>query len=173
MARPKPTAEQKLANFWSYVEKPIDPFACWTWTGFRMPSGYGLVSYRDPHVGRLGHRFAYNALVGRIPVGIEVCHHCDNPPCVRPDHLFLGTEADNKADMVAKNRQARGAQLSHRRHWMKLTPAVIEEIRQRLTEAPRHAYKQWNALPTGFVAALAAEYGVTGVRIYQIGRTIQ
>lgn len=78
------------------------------------------------------HRAAWTLTNGPIPDGMIVCHHCDNPPCVRPDHLFLGFDLDNAADRVAKNRSSRMVT-----HWgetspkAKLTAAQVEEIRAR------------------------------------------
>lgn len=76
---------------------------CWVWQAKRDRKGYGVLKYgsRIP-VG--AHRFGYQLLVGPIPDGLWVLHHCDNPPCVRPDHLFLGTQGDNMQDMAAKGR---------------------------------------------------------------------
>lgn len=76
--------------------------------------GYGSVYINDGSrsgATALAHRVVYEGLVGPIPEGMLLCHHCDNPKCVRPDHIFVGTDADNKADMYAKGRHASGDRL--------------------------------------------------------------
>lgn len=74
---------------------------CWEWTrGTR--NGYGVVSFQGSNVP--AHRASWIAKNGAIPSGLVVCHRCDNPPCVNPDHLFLGTSTDNNRDMLAKGR---------------------------------------------------------------------
>jgi hypothetical protein len=85
--------------------------ACWPWTGHRTVDGYG----RAKHEGRdhNAQRVAWMLTVGSIPDGMVVCHRCDNPPCVNPDHLFLGSQADNIADMDAKGRRRRAPRPSH------------------------------------------------------------
>lgn len=75
---------------------------CWIWTGTTNELGYGLI-----HVGQRRvrvHRVSWEIANGPIPEGLCVCHRCDNPRCVRPDHLFLGTQADNLRDMCSKGR---------------------------------------------------------------------
>ena len=98
-------AEQAfIRRFWARVHKS-DGDGCWLWTGAR--NRYGNVHYKGRH--RNTHRVAYEITYGAIPDGLCVCHRCDVPLCVRPDHLWLGTKADNSFDMVLKGRAARVA----------------------------------------------------------------
>lgn len=87
-------------RFWSKVEKTE---ACWNWVGATSRRGYGAMNIDNRTLQT--HRVVYELTYGTIPAGLCVCHHCDNPRCVRPDHLFLGTHADNMHDMVRKGRQ--------------------------------------------------------------------
>lgn len=91
--------------FWSRVDEngPVHPRygRCWIWIGYRQAGGYG--QYR----GNKAHRLAYQLLVGVVPDEMLVCHKCDNPSCVNPKHLFLGTPLDNMMDKVVKGRQSR------------------------------------------------------------------
>lgn len=93
---------------------------CWYWTGSLNHCGYGTFNCRDKTW--LAHRLSYQWSVGSIPDGYSVLHKCDNPKCVRPDHLFLGTQADNVVDMMAKGRcRSR-----------KLVESEVLEIRRRM-----------------------------------------
>lgn len=90
-------------RFWTKVSFSS---GCWLWTGAKTRKGYGLF-YADGKT-RVVTRWWWQRLNGEIPAGMLVCHTCDNPSCVKPAHLFLGTHADNQADKVAKGRQAKG-----------------------------------------------------------------
>lgn len=91
-------------RFWNKVFGHSDPTKCWIWTASHNGREYGL--YWHPPWGRRGlaHRVSYEDRFGPIPAGMHCLHRCDNPRCVNPDHLFLGTNTDNIADRVAKKR---------------------------------------------------------------------
>jgi hypothetical protein len=132
-------------RFWSRVDCATTPNGCWVWTAGKFRGGYGAITI-DGKV-RKAHRIAWQLANGAIPDGIFVCHSCDNPSCVRPDHLFLGTPADNMHDRDAKGRTCRtpGSQ----RWSAKVNEAIVLEIRARYV--PRKVTLQF----------LADEYGLS------------
>ena len=79
---------------------------CWPWQGAKLKTGYGVVKHQCKQY--KAHRASFVIHRGQIPSGMFVCHHCDNPSCVNPSHLFLGTPQDNMTDKVRKGRQSRG-----------------------------------------------------------------
>lgn len=99
-------------RFWSKVDMR-NPFECWPWLAAvrRKDEGYGAFWMNRRH--QPASRVAYILVFGTIPVGLKVCHHCDNPNCCNPEHLFTGTHLDNMYDMVKKNRKPKGVIANH------------------------------------------------------------
>lgn len=125
-----------------------DENGCWLWPGAIDPKGYGVANFTGERW--WAHRASYTHHHGDIPHGALVCHRCDVRRCVNPAHLFLGTAADNSADMVSKNRQRRG----ERAPGAKLTS---EQVRRILSD-PRD------------LETIAAEFGVSAPTVSEIKR---
>jgi hypothetical protein len=100
----KRNAKPRPEKFWEHVNKNTKS-GCWEWVGPRFETGYGqcVAHPETTHA----HRTSWLLNRGEIPHGLCVCHKCDNPPCVNPDHLFLGTRSDNAIDMASKDRAHR------------------------------------------------------------------
>jgi hypothetical protein len=132
-------------NFWSKVEvRGVNE--CWPWHAALAGGGYGI--YTSGKLGKkrvYAHRYAYEMTFGPIPAGMYCMHKCDNPCCVNPNHLTVGSCSDNLHDMVTKGRSSRG----ERRWCAKLTAETVRQIRKR--------YAAGNVS----CIALAAEYGVS------------
>jgi hypothetical protein len=149
MGRRKLTDAQRVAVFWSRVAVG-EPGECWLWKGGLFDNGYGAFRYDDKT--RLAHRFAaalkQSVEAKDLPEGVVVCHHCDIKACVNPEHLFLGTYADNMQDASQKGRMSHG----ERAKQAKLTEQDVREIR---ASPMTHAW-------------LARHYGVDDSNIYCI-----
>lgn len=91
-------------RFWAHVDVSGGKDQCWPWRGPINSSGYGVFKFHADIY--LSHRFAWELTNGKIPDGMFVCHHCDNPPCCNPAHLFIGTPKDNAQDAMKKGRLA-------------------------------------------------------------------
>jgi len=146
-----------VRRFW---EKVIITEGCWLWTASRHDFGYGQMgTHGHASVPIHAHVASWILHFGPVPEGLCVCHTCDNPPCVRPHHFFLGTKADNLSDM---RRKGRGAIGEH--HGMaKLTEREAIEIRRRYIRGNR-----WR--PGGNAVALATEFGVSLSAVWAIAR---
>lgn len=141
MSREDSNKHQTLAErLWERVQKTS---SCWLWFGSHNGKGYGQLHVSTPEAQRgpdgrsgrkivLAHRLSWELANGPIPDGMEVCHNCpegDNPRCVNPAHLFLGTHNDNMKDAGFKGQMPRGV----RRPTAKLTDDLVRAIRHRYT----------------------------------------
>ncbi|HAM58783.1 MAG TPA: hypothetical protein DCQ64_26575 [Candidatus Rokubacteria bacterium] len=117
--------------FWSHVPDTPGGDECWEWQGSKNDVGYGFMGGAKTKV--YAHRWSYASFIGPIPDGAFVCHHCDNPACVRPSHLFVGTQAENMADCAAKKRARTRPMPGETNPFARLTNSDVRDIRERLS----------------------------------------
>lgn len=124
--------QSRADQIWTKVERLAS--GCWFWSGGRNAKGYGRIKIKNHY--HFAHRASFAIVSGVLPGSLFVCHRCDNPPCVNPDHLFLGTNGDNLRDMWAKGRGFTpfgGRRPGHNRGetnpLSKLTEQAVREIR--------------------------------------------
>lgn len=141
-------------RLWPRVDRSGGPDTCWTWQGKRTPPGYGAIAILVNGVRTYPytHRFAWELTHGPIPDGLFVLHHCDNPPCCNPSHLFLGTHDDNAKDRMKKNR----SYSARRDRSLKLTLEQVGEIRH------------LRASTSMTQAEIGARFEVSGVQVCRI-----
>lgn len=146
---PRPLVER----FWPKVQRTE---GCWLWLGAKRRRGYGEIG-GDPSTRTImaAHRVSWELHFGPIPEGMDVCHRCDNPPCVNPAHLFLGTESANMQDASAKGRLRNPAvfrpeklERGAGRYNAKMTEDTVRTIRRRRAEG-------------ALLREIAAELGIT------------
>jgi len=151
-------SEKDIERFWSKVDKKADE-ECWEWLAYKNTKGYGRVGIKNKLY--KAHRVAWVATNGEIPAhesyhGICVCHKCDNPSCVNPAHLFLGTHEENVKDMVKKERGVMPDKNGEKNGRSKLTEKQVIEIREKYT-SDKYTF-----------VALSKEYDVTITTIRSI-----
>ncbi len=120
---------QDAERFWSKVDKSAGPDSCWEWQGTLVGAEPSYGSFYFGGGKQRAHRVAHTLANGPIPEGMWVLHHCDNPPCCNPAHLFLGTDADNLRDSFAKGRQPTRV-IGGRHGLARLTEADVRQIRK-------------------------------------------
>lgn len=147
--KPGPKATPATERFWRYVEKTAE---CWNWTGSLDASGYGSI-HGDLRETLRAHRLAWEIKHRRsVPSGMHVCHSCDNRKCVNPDHLFLGTNADNVADKVKKGRQSTIHLYGEAHGAAKITEAQARQIKA----------------ATGTMREIGSRYGISPASVCRI-----
>jgi hypothetical protein len=120
--------QSNIQRFWAKVTIADGPNPCWEWCAARNKWGYGRFYPQGGYSSQYAHRYSYELFHGPIPPDLQVLHRCDNPCCVNPNHLFLGTQRDNVKDMIAKGHMVDNN--GERSASAKLTAEQVRQIRQ-------------------------------------------
>jgi len=153
--------ESLKSRFDKKVNREPTDRGCLIWIGNKLPAGYGIIAEGGSGGKMLSaHRLAWQMVNGPIPNGLCVLHQCDNPSCVNPDHLFLGTNSDNSSDMVRKGRQASGQRNGCLTHPEKVRRGE-KHVRAKLTESDVLKIRSEYASGNGTMKHFALQYGVS------------
>ncbi|WP_370601162.1 HNH endonuclease [Pseudomonas nitroreducens] len=146
-----------------FGEKLAEQSGCFIYLGYRNADGYGRINRHGKVFA--AHRYAWELVFGNIPRGLYVCHRCDNPACCNPDHLFLGTQSDNMADMRSKGRGSWPGRKGGINHHGEKNPKAKLSAEQVAWIRANHSKKKGSELGT---CALAKRFGVNRNTIYWI-----
>lgn len=159
-----PSPTHPADRFWPKVRKGARD-ECWEWQGARQPTGYGYLVGGPMYGGKrwvLAHRLSWEIEHGvPVPEGRYVCHRCDNPPCVNPAHLYVGTKRDNARDRSSRGRGRENRQNGSANANAKLTEADVSRIIEELKRLPRRSQ-----------ADIAREFGISQPQISRIMRGV-
>lgn len=142
-------------RFWNKVRRGKSANDCWSWVGANNGVGYGKIGSHIYGVNLYAHRLSWVIHFGPIPLDMFVLHHCDNPQCTNPKHLFLGDNFDNSDDKLAKGRHKFGHHVGETHPRAILTEDQVKDIRSK----PKSF---------GLIANLARQYGVTEGAIHNV-----